>query len=82
MAIERIQIHSRVKGGMNEDENWWYLCMDTDTGDFFIEHEWDYVNRFKPSQVDRGTERSKVEDYKGPGSEKIDAAKAELLSRQ
>lgn len=81
MTIERVEIDRRIKGGMNEDEQWWYLCLDTDTGEFFIEHQWDYVNRFNVSQASRGTERIEIEDYRGRGSEKIEAAKAELLGK-
>lgn len=81
MTIERVEIDRRIKGGMNEDEQWWYLCLDTDTGEFFIEHQWDYVNRFNVSQADRGKERIEIEGYQGRGSDKIEAAKAELLER-
>ena len=79
MPILKEQIAKRVKGQLAENEDWWHLCYDTEADAFYIEHSWDYVNAYRVSQGhNSGTERHSVEGWQGPGSEKVDEARAKL----
>tara|TARA_B100000949_G_C14267225_1_gene445597 strand:+ start:1472 stop:1672 length:201 start_codon:yes stop_codon:yes gene_type:complete len=65
---------------MAENEDWWDLCYDTDTGEFYVEHRWSYVqiNGLKTSS---GTEKHDAEAWTGPGAEKIPALKEQFLAQ-
>lgn len=80
MAILSEQIATRTKGPMAENEDWWSLCYDTDSEEFFIEHQWSYV-KINGLSVDSGTAREPVEGWNGRGSENIFAAKNRLLKQ-
>lgn len=81
MPILKEQIAKRVKGSLAEKEDWWYLCYDTDAGEFFIEHEWDHVNAYRVSERSSDTERHSVDGWNGPGSDKVQEARANLEER-
>lgn len=74
------QIGFRSKGMMAENEDWWHLCYDTDTQEFYVEHSWHYV-QVRGLCTDGGSERVGGDDWRGQGSEKIPAAKKKILSQ-
>ena len=80
MAVLKTQIASRTKGSMAENEDWWHLCYDTETKEFFVAHEWSYVkiNGLTPNN---GSSREDADGWSGPGAEMIPGAKKQLLER-
>ncbi|WP_209427311.1 hypothetical protein [Pararhodobacter sp. SW119] len=81
MAVLKKQIGKRIKGSLQEREDWWHLCYDTERREFFVEHEWSHMNAYKVSaKADEGLRREAIEGYSGIGSDKIDQAKVDLLA--
>lgn len=82
MAIIRRQLKLVVTGSLGDKDDWWRLCYDTDAREFFIEHEWSHMNGYNvASPAVEGSERKSAEGYGGPGSEKLEQAKQELLAQ-
>lgn len=50
MAVTRTPIHSQAKGSRGENEDWWLLRVDTETGKETVEHEWSYSDANGPGQ--------------------------------
>lgn len=81
MAVLTREIAKRIKGSLQEREDWWRLCYDTDTREFYVEHEWHHMNAYKiGSAADEGTTREPAVGYRGQGADKIEQAKAVLLA--
>lgn len=83
MAIYKEQLVYRTKGPLAQREDWYRLCYDTGTAEFFVEHEWDYVNPYKLGSGDSssGTTRHSADEWTGEGSDRIEATKQILLER-
>ena len=79
MAVLREKIAQRIKGTLQQTEDWWYLCYDTDTKEFFVEHKWDHVALNNLSQ-NADSETHDAETWNGMGADKISEAKAKLLA--
>jgi len=79
MAVLREEIAKRIKGTLNQTEDWWYLCLDTETGRYFVEHCWDYVALNSMAQ-DAGSDQHDADTWQGPGSANIEGAKAKLVA--
>jgi hypothetical protein len=80
MAILTVQIANRVKGPMAENEDWWWLCYDTETQKFCVKHGWDHV-QINGLQQRAGEAEHNADTWQGPGSDKIPSAKMSLLER-
>ncbi|MDO9489109.1 MAG: hypothetical protein Q7J32_12095 [Sphingomonadaceae bacterium] len=80
MTVLSEQIGSRTKGPMGEKEDWWRLCYDTNSKEFYVEHDWSHTS-LNALKTDSGTERHDPDKWTGTGSEKIEGAKARLLAR-
>ena len=81
MAVLKKQLHMSAKGSWAEREDWWWLCYDTEARAFHVEHEWDHMNAYKLGEPsDKGTACQSVEGYGGPGSDRVEEAKAILLA--
>ena len=80
MAILREQLGTRTKGPMAENEDWWNLCYDTDSREFYVEHSWSYV-KINGLSVDSGKSRESAEGWNGRGAENIPGAKQRLLEQ-
>ena len=80
MTIISEEISKRIKGTLNQTEDWWHLCLDTETGRFFVRHDWDHVALNSLSQ-DVGSDEHAVETWRGPGADTIEAAKQRLLEQ-
>lgn len=78
MTILRETIATRTKGPMAENEDWWYLCYDTELKHFFIEHEWSHV-QINGLKQDGGTSQHDVETWSGEGVARIQEARKKLL---
>lgn len=80
MAVLTKEIGKKMKGALQEREDWWRLCYDTDSREFFVEHEWHHMNAYN---IGAATNEGKVmigaDAYQGEGADKIDHAKAALL---
>lgn len=80
MTVLKREISKRVKGSLAEREDWWRLCYDTDTREFYVEHEWHHSDAYNVRRAaDEGTTRADVNGYSGAGSDKIEGAMAALL---
>ncbi len=60
------QFHSRTRGSLMENEDWWYLIID-DQGRQSVLHEWSYVNPYKSSGGDAGSQSYSIEDFLAVG---------------
>jgi hypothetical protein len=80
MPILSEQLATRTKGPMAENEDWWRLCYDTDTKEFFVEHEWSYV-KINGLKTNSGKSKHDVDTWGGEGAEAIERAKERLLER-
>ncbi|WP_155264668.1 hypothetical protein [Sphingomonas segetis] len=80
MAVYKELLAKRVKGSLMENEDWWYLCYDTESQRYYVEHEWDHMNPYKIGSGDHGngTTQSDAEGWTGVGADKIEEAKAKL----
>ena len=78
MAIERTEIHSQRKGSMGEDEDWWTLLVDSESGEKTVEHEWSYTNAYGPGQ-DSGTQIVTVDEFLAGNSDQTAKAKLREL---
>ena len=78
MPILSRQIAQRVKGALGEDEDWWRLCYDTEADGFYNEHKGSYVNPYKFRVPNTGTRRHPIANWDGPGSDRLNEAKAAL----
>ncbi|HEV7318237.1 MAG TPA: hypothetical protein VGO04_06470 [Ensifer sp.] len=78
MSILKSELASRTKGSMAENEDWWYLCYDTEDRQFFVEHEWIHM-KSKGHPTESGSERFEASKYAGVGAESLERAKASLL---
>ena len=81
MPIRKKQIAKRTKGPMAENEDWWDLCFDTDTGEFYVEHSWSHV-QISSLKADSGTKRHDADTWSGQGAEKIPTIKKQLLEQE
>ena len=80
MTILSEEIAKRIKGTLNQTEDWWDLCYDTDAERFFVKHKWDHVALNTLSQ-DAGEEDHDADTWKGEGAANIPAAKQRLLEQ-
>lgn len=79
MLVLREQIGKRIKGALMEDEDWWYLCLDTDNDCYFVRHEWSNVDAYDVAKcADSGSSEHDADTWTGEGPEKIEAAKVRL----
>ncbi|WP_141740479.1 hypothetical protein [Bosea sp. BIWAKO-01] len=74
------QLASRIKGPPAENEDWWHLCYNSDTNEFYVEHEWSHVP-IDGLQLNGGTEKHDANAWVGPGAEHIPHARNMLLDR-
>ena len=44
MPLLKRELHRNAKGPVMNDEDWWRLVFDTETGRLYVEHEWDHVD--------------------------------------
>ncbi|QGY80811.1 hypothetical protein [Sphingorhabdus lacus] len=63
---------------MAENEDWWWLCYDTDAKEFYVLHQWDHV-QINGLRQDADEEKHDVDTWRGEGAEKIAEAKERLL---
>lgn len=80
MAILSEELGSRTKGPMAENEDWWRLCYDTDTGAFYVLHKWDYV-QINGLNQNAGEEKHDADTWRGEGAGKIADAKKRLVEQ-
>jgi hypothetical protein len=81
MALLKRKIAERIKGALQEKEDWWHLCYDTVTREFSVEHSWHHLNAYKVvEKANEGRTVVPVADHDGIGADKIEAARAELLA--
>ncbi len=49
MPVLKRELARSAKGPVMNNEDWWYLCKDTDTGSVFVLHEWAHTDVTRPS---------------------------------
>jgi hypothetical protein len=58
MALLKREIARSAKGPVSSNEDWWFLCKDTDTGNVFVLHEWAHTDVAKRTgKSDVGTKQ-------------------------
>jgi hypothetical protein len=75
MAVTRTRIHSKTKGALAENEDWWVLIVDIESGSKSVEHEWSYTNAYGSGQ-DSGKTTVTVDEFLASGAD--DAVKMKL----
>ena len=58
MPTKLCELDARLKGSMQETEDWWRLMRD-DNGEVFVEHEWSHT-RLNSLTTDSGTQRISI----------------------
>jgi hypothetical protein len=82
MPVYKEMIDRRIKGSLAENEDYWYLCYDSDADAFYVEHQWDHMNPYKLTEKgDSGESRHDAETWTGAGHDKIEATKQKLLEK-
>jgi hypothetical protein len=61
-VAESIPLHQKLKGALQEKEDWWRLIIQDD-GDSYVEHEWSHVDAYRDSKPDSGTRRVPIDDF-------------------
>ena len=56
------QFHSRTKGSLMENEDWWYLIAD-DQGEQSVLHEWSHMNPYKFGNENSGSQSYSIQDF-------------------
>jgi len=83
MPVSKTQLHFQAKGSLAEREDWWWLCYDTDTTEFHVEHEWDHMDPYHLGEAsDKGTARMSIDQWQaagGPGLDNYELARTKLL---
>ncbi|TCP93737.1 hypothetical protein C8J42_101188 [Sphingomonas sp. PP-CE-1A-559] len=83
MPACRTQLHFSAKGSLAEREDWWWLCYDPESAEFYVEHEWDHMDPYRLGEAsNKGTSRMSVEQWQrggGPGLTEYDTAREKLL---
>lgn len=79
MPILSEEIGKRIKGTLQQTEDWWDLCYDTIEKKFYVLHRWDHVALNNLAQ-DTGSEEHHADTWKGEGADKIAEAKIRLLA--
>jgi hypothetical protein len=49
MSLLKREFARSVKGPVSSNEDWWFLCRDTDTGNVFVLHEWAHTDVTRPT---------------------------------
>src|SRR5258708_36511885 len=49
MTILKRELARSARGQVMNDEDWWFLAKDTDTGDVFVIHGWAHTDVRKPT---------------------------------
>ena len=80
MVVLKEEIARGRTGSLDENDNWWRLCYDTEAREFYVEHEMDGLkpNNQQPFAV---TNRHDAETWGGRGADLISTAKKKLLER-
>lgn len=80
MPILKEELARGQTGPLNENDNWWRLCYDTDANEFFVEHEMDGLksNNKQPYAV---VNRHDADTWGGRGASNLPSAKKRLLER-
>lgn len=83
MTILTEQLEFTAKGSVNQTEDWWTLCYDTEAREFYVEHQWDHMDPYSigKKKGDAGRTRLSVDGYEGPGRDKLADAKRALLAK-
>ena len=82
MPVYKEMIDRRINGSFAQNEDYWYLCYDSDADNFYVEHEWDHMNPYKLSDPgESGSSRHDADTWEGPGSDKIADARQRLLEK-
>ncbi len=58
----KTQFHQRIKGSLQETEDWWCLVVEDD-GTTCVEHEWSHVDPYGKRAPRAGTQRIPVDDF-------------------
>ena len=79
--IFKEQLAYRQKGSLAEREDWYRLCYDSSTGEFYVEHEWDYVNPYNVREASSGTSKHDAVSWDGEGADRLEEAKRALMAK-
>ena len=58
---ERVKLGERIKGGLNQNEDWWYFVDDGESK--YVEHEWSYVDPFGKGKGSSGVKKIPPEEF-------------------
>lgn len=56
------ELFKRTKGPMANDEDWWRLIVDSETGEMRVEHEWSHT-RINGLQTDSGSKLFTLDEF-------------------
>lgn len=61
MAV-KTQFHERIKGSLQEMEDWWRLVVEDD-GTTYVEHEWNHVDPYGKRAPREGKRQIPVDEF-------------------
>ena len=64
MTSEKHRISYKAKGSLGENEDWWYLVVDSETGERSILHEWHNMNPYNSTVTSEGSKSHTLEEFK------------------
>lgn len=62
MPRETVEYHSRRKGSLGENEDWWRLII-SEGGELAVEHEWSHTDAYKGRGSDSGSSQVSVAEF-------------------
>ncbi len=63
MSVLKRELARSAKGPVSSNEDWWYLCRDTATGNVFVVHEWAHTDVTKSGKSDVGSTHIELSNF-------------------
>ena len=60
--VTRTAIYTKAEGALAQNEDWWVLVVDRESGKQSVEHEWSHTNGYGPGQ-NSGTTTATVDEF-------------------
>lgn len=57
----RVKLGERIKGGLNQNEDWWYFVDDGNSK--YVEHEWSHVDPYRKGKGNSGTKKIPTDEF-------------------
>lgn len=69
MPMLKRLLDKQATGPVLNDEDWWRLAYDSDTGRLFVEHEWEHVDVSRDGKANSGVTQTDVTSFLSEGGQ-------------